>query len=152
MGTGTIRLVPTGKRPSLTLSAAAETPQDVRKFVNSIGTHLAVVSGEHLALQAKGDVSELRDKRRHARGARRVRITRRLRALDRLLAARPMPSQIVLGPRPGAPKPKRWADRVVDALPGAFPARPSPVLAGLAGLALAGSLVALTLWLRGRRD
>jgi len=39
-------------------------------------------------------------------------------------------------------RPRRWADRVARSLPGAFPARPSPVWAAIAG-ALVGAALAL---------
>ncbi|MEA2307739.1 MAG: hypothetical protein QOI65_25, partial [Thermoleophilaceae bacterium] len=41
----------------------------------------------------------------------------------------------------GPPELKHWPDRVADALPGSFPARPNALLA-----ALVGGLLALTLW------
>ncbi len=47
-------------------------------------------------------------------------------------------------------RPERWADRVARDMPGAFPARPSPVWAALAG-ALVGVALAAAAGLLGRR-
>jgi hypothetical protein len=72
-----------------------------------------------------------------------------LRALEALETT--LTPAIGVGARATPPRLERWADRLVDALPGDFPGRPGPVWAGIAGLILAITLWGLGLALRPPR-
>jgi hypothetical protein len=146
----TVRLRPTRTRPSITMSASADTPRRVRDFVNILGTRLAETSARQVQQRSRGRATRLRRRLRNPElpaNSRRL-VRRDLARVERLLQENP--AQIVLGPRPGAPRPKRWADRLVDELPGSFPTRPSPFVAGLAGLAVAVALGIILLLVRRR--
>jgi hypothetical protein len=84
------------------------------------------------------------------RGPLRRRLDRRI---ERLEALGPLPPARILPDAPGEiPEPPRWADRVVDSLPGEFPGRPSPFWAAFAGLIVAATLWGIVFVLGGRRE
>jgi hypothetical protein len=132
----------TGRPGRLVLSLAAGTPARATDLVNALGPQVAGASRRQLGRQAGADAGRLRarlDAGGPSTRARR-RLRRELRAAERL---RDEPvERIVLGQPATVPQIRGWADKVADAMPGAFRGRPSPVWAGLAGL-----LVAATLWL-----
>jgi hypothetical protein len=125
----------------------AETPARAQELVNALGPQLANATRRQLAQQARADETKLRGELRsrtlsaHDARLRRRQLRRAVRAVR--LGPEP-PERIVLGAPAGRPPIRGFADKLADSLPGAFPARRSPVWAGLAGL-----LVAATLWLIG---
>jgi len=77
----------------------------------------------------------------------RVRLVSRVRSIRRYLRE---PRARFGASRQTVEQPARWADRVVAALPGPFPQRPSPLWAALTGM-IAGGLLASIAALAGRR-
>jgi hypothetical protein len=126
---------------TIAMSVEAETPRAAQAFVNGLAPQIAGATSRLLGLRAARDLERARERladaeqpspeRRFLRGR-----IRRLATFGEFPPARALP---------GAPAPtpafERWADRVVDDLPGDFRVRPSPLWAALAGL-----LVAATLW------
>ena len=133
-----VEVTRTGRR-KVTLSASAGTPFRARRFVNTLSRQLAVATVRELGTRATRDLREARTtlRRRSRTKAERKLLRRRLPAITRLSRA-PVP-RFALGAPASTPKLDRWADRLVDGLPGSVPARPSPVWAGLAGLLLAAT-------------
>jgi hypothetical protein len=137
----TIRRGPGSDR--LTVTAEADKPEKAQRFVNGLAPQIAGATRRQLGLVVQQDVDRLRVRLgRGASGAAERSIRRRLR---RLVGYGEFPPPRVL-PGANAPRPRieRWADRLVDDLPGDFRARPDPAWAALAGL-----LVAATLWAIG---
>ncbi|HEX2087973.1 MAG TPA: hypothetical protein VHF89_19960, partial [Solirubrobacteraceae bacterium] len=130
-----------GPRPTtVTISVSADTPQAARRFINVLVPQLAGATQREVVRVALEDVEGLRARLRDARSGReRARLRRRLRRLESVL--RVVPGRVLFDPPAGLPRLESWADRLVDDLPGDFPARPDPAWAALAGL-----LVAVTLW------
>lgn len=142
---GDVTLTPQ-KRGPFALRGKGGTPEEARAFVDALGSQLAVASRRALSIKARAAVLTSDDAFRRAdSSAERRRLQLKVIRLQRLAAA--PPPRIVLGERPKAPKLERAADKLVDRLPGSFPGRPSPILAGLAGLLLAVALWAVTLML-----
>ncbi len=127
-----------GRTMELTVRAA--TPDKARVAIDVLGPQLEVATRRQLVLVATSDSERVRERLR-TRSSRDARLRRRarLRRLASILEA--PPTRMLLGAaRPLSP-PDRWADRLVDDLPGEFAARPNPAWAALSGL-----LVAVTLW------
>jgi hypothetical protein len=135
-----------GPEPAtLTVTVRAQTPERAQAFVNALGPQIAGATKRQLARVVTQDAATLRERllgtslsvgeRRTLRGR-----LRRLEGNPKLQEPR-----VLLGPPAPMPPLERWADRVVDDLPGAFFARPN-----LAWAALAGLLVAAALWASSR--
>jgi len=126
---------------TLFVTATADDPAAAQRFVNELGPQIANATARQLSAdagqEADGIRSQLSSRRlpADARGA----LRQRLLALERLGPA--PPPRAIPGTRAPLPTLERWADRVADALPGDLPAR-----ANLAWTALAGLLIATTLW------
>jgi hypothetical protein len=135
-------------RPFVRVSSAAGTPARAENLLTQVVRQLDALSAAELTRRARGvlratqatltdpllDVTERDRLERRARSVRRY-----LRAPRGRFGAGPVRVQ----------QPTRWADRVVDALPGPFPQRPDPLWAALVGLLVGGSAVATTaLWKR----
>ena len=127
----------------LMVTVKADSPRDAQLFINGLAPQIAGATQRQLGRQASRDLERARrslpgmpvgERRRMLRGR-----IRRLASFGEFPPARVLP---------GAPAPlpalDRWADRLVADLPGDFRSRPSPAWAALAGL-----LVAATLWLIG---
>jgi hypothetical protein len=127
----------------VTLTVKAGTPEDAQRIANAVAPQIAGATSRRLGRRADRDQARLRERFLTLDpGPERLRVRRRLR---RLAQFGEFPPPRVL-PGAAAPRPSmdRWADRVVDDLPGDFRERPSPWWAALAGL-----LVAVTLWAIG---
>jgi hypothetical protein len=125
---------------TLVLTITADTPEKAQRIVNQLGPQIGGATSRQLARDTDKAIGKLQDRlRTRLSSSERTAARRDLRRLERL---QPLPPARLLFGRP-APLPKmdRWADRVVDDLPGDFSGRPSPAAAALAGL-----LVALILW------
>jgi hypothetical protein len=125
---------------TLVVSVTAATAVNAQRFVNALAPQIAVATQRQLGRQASQDATKDRTRLRTGLPRREQRTLRR--RLRRLAQFGEFPPTRVLPGRPASPpRLDRWADRLVDDLPGDFPSRPNPVLAALAGL-----LVAATLW------
>lgn len=134
-----IVLEPGGR--ALRVTVTLDSPGHARTFVNALGPQLAGASSRQLYRRWQLDARAIRDALRgRVRARERAALKRRLAAITKL--GRVPPTRAVVGPRAGSPHLDSWADRFVDAMPGGFVERSSPLAAGLAGL-----LVALVLWL-----
>jgi hypothetical protein len=139
-----VRIRPYPPRRTLIVTVTAGTPALARDFVNALGPQLAGASRRQIAVTTVRDAARIRAALQTARArrqpvARRRALARRLRAVERLVATQP--ARVLLGQAAAAPRLRRWADRVTDALPGSFPPRP-----GLGWVALAGLIVLAALW------
>jgi hypothetical protein len=132
---------PASTRTALVLTVAAETPESARTLVNVIAPQMANATRRQLTRVANKDAERLRARvlRTDLSTERRRTLRARLRRLEEL--GRVPPSRVRMGGDAPLPPISRWADRLVDDLPGGFARRPSPVWAALAGL-----LVAAALW------
>jgi hypothetical protein len=134
---------------AVAISAAASTPARATELLELVLLQADALSAAELEREAR----------------------RRLRATERELAAAPPGSaergalvreraqlRRYLGEPRGrfgalaitVERPERWADRLTRDLPGAFPARPSPIWAGLAGALVGAALAAAAGLLRPR--
>jgi hypothetical protein len=145
-----VRIRP-ASRPAraVSISVAAATPERARRLLRMVVLQIDAVSAAELerlarrrlrvaaaALAAPGlDPVEEQALALEARGLRRYLI--RARSRFGVLSRR-------------VERPERWADRFARSLPGAFPARPSPIWAGLVG-GLAGTALAAAAGLLRRR-
>jgi hypothetical protein len=131
-----------GSNP-IVLSVEAPTPERSRRFVNALAPQIAGATQRQLARGALRDAETVDERLLEApAGPDRRRLQGRSRRLERLLEA--PPTRVLPGAPAALPRIEGWADRLVDDLPGDFPARPSPAWAALAGL-----LVVATLWAIG---
>jgi hypothetical protein len=110
-----VHLRPTGQ--SVLVTVTAETPERARALAVALASALGNASVRAVVAEARAE------------------------GLDELAASPPF--GIAIGLRPAAPRPTRLADRAVDRLPGAFPPRPHPLVAGGVGLVLAAALFAV---------
>lgn len=124
----------------LRLTVRSSTPRRAQRLVNALVPQITGATQRQLATTVRTDIARARDRlrtelSRDERSAER----RRLRRLERLTPLPPTRAQ------PGSPAPRppfdRWADRLVNDLPGDFRGRPSPAWA-----AAAGFLLVTTLW------
>jgi hypothetical protein len=112
---GRVRLRPTGR--SVLMTVTAETPERARDLASALASALGNASVRATAASARAE------------------------GLDELAASPPF--GVAIGLRPPAPRPTHLADRTIDRLPGEFPPRPHPLVAGGIGLLLAGALFAV---------
>jgi hypothetical protein len=110
----------------VTVTVDAPTPSQARDFALRLADELAAATRRQLGEQALADTQRLGS--RHGAVRRWIGVTLRL-------AASPS-ARVSVGAPPATERPTGWADRLVDALPGDFPARPNPLWAGLAGVLL----------------
>jgi hypothetical protein len=131
-----------GQAP-LTVTVEADAPEKAQRFVNALGPQIAGATQRQLGRAVRRDIEQL-NVRLDSTAPSKERRALRAR-LGRLESFGEFPPPRVL-PGAQAPRPRieRWADRLVNDLPGNFRSRPSPVWAALAGL-----LVAAALWLIG---
>jgi hypothetical protein len=137
-----VSIVPVPAHRSLALIVHSPDREHASRFVNSLGPQIAGASARQLHRLGQADSVRIRARLRgHLAPAVRRALQRRLAAIGRLGALPPIRAQI--GPRAGVPS-LSWADRIADALPGPLPGRPSLLWSAVAGL-----LVAATLWAIG---
>ena len=122
------------------VTVAAGTPRRAQRLVNALAAQLAFADQRRLAGAADRDARRVRERLRSRPPLeQRSRLRRALRRLD---GFGPFPPPRVLpGARAPVPRLERWADRLVDDLPGDYRSRPNPAWAALSGL-----LVVATLW------
>lgn len=135
---GRIDVRPTER--SVFLSATANTPERARDLVNALAAAVANASIRDLRAQAQ---TELADVERRLRSpdlspAERDELTEKRTSLEQAVASNSF--GLVVGPRPEPPTPSGLVDRVVAAIPGPFPPKPSPFFAAVVGLVLAGAV------------
>jgi hypothetical protein len=127
----------------LTMGVEANAPAKAHRFINALAPQIAGATQRQLASLVARDLARAQARladeqpgpeRRFLRGR-----IRRLESFGEF-----PPSRVLPGAAAPRPRLERWADRLVADLPGDFRSRPSPVWA-----ALAGFLVAATLWLIG---
>jgi len=141
-----VRIDPGPHHGTMSIVATAAAPERARILDNAAGNQLAAGSSRQIrlifALQAiqlarmlqRGSVPPAQAPSARARLSQLVKI------------AHGASARIVLGPRAPTPPVMRWGDRLVAHLPGAFPPRPSPVVATTVGLVLGVSLWLAGLW------
>ena len=136
---------------SVLVSVSAETPERARRLAEALSVSLASASARTLAARAQERLEGARARLAAASvdAPDRPALASEVAELERL--ARTPPHQIAFGPPPTSPRPTRWVDRVIDALPGPFPANPSPAWAGAAGLLVGLLVCAVGLFYRERR-
>jgi hypothetical protein len=125
----------------MTPRSASLSPSDLEASVNRLVTDRAASFGTVVAADVFVDPERLADRVSAVptSGGVRVEVSGATPAeADRLAAAVVRTVRRAQNPRivvRSAPGPERLVDRVTDALPGKFPARPDPLWAGVAGLA-----------------
>lgn len=132
------------RRGTVLLAVSRTDPTRARELVEALGPQIAGATARQLAAQATQEAGLLRERIRDGRldSDERRTLGVRLRRVTRL--SRRLSIRVVLGPVAAPPEEESWADRVAAALPGETPERPDPLVAGIAGLFLAG-----TLWVIG---
>lgn len=129
-----------GSKPgTLTLSVESRSPEQAQAFTDALAPQIANATTRELARSASQDAKRLRGRLLRGRLSNRRRVKGRRRRLIELSGA--PTARVVLGAPSPSPPAQRWADRVVDDLPGEFSRRPNPVWVALAGL-----LVTAALW------
>jgi hypothetical protein len=130
---------------AFTLRVTQPSPEGARKVTDAVALQLAYASGRRVSSDATARAALLRKALTEpgVTEARRAKARRELVQL-RALVTNP-PNRFVASGRATEPRLTHWADRVADALPGAFPRRTSPFWSGVAGLALAVLLWAVCL-------
>jgi hypothetical protein len=123
-----------GGATTFVVKARGPTPEEARQLAAAFATDVAPLAGTAIRLVAFESLFHLRDalKEDGMTAAERQRIRGYNQALKRQ-GASIFAEQPALGPLTD----KRIGDRVLSALPGSTPARPSPVWAALAGIGLA---------------
>jgi hypothetical protein len=142
-----IAIRPGTKRGLLDLAVAARTPADAARYVNALEVQIVVASQRQLAHMAAGDARDTRAQLQEGppRAERRS-LRRRLRRLMSLTRVdETLPPRVLPGAKAPEPAITRWADQVVDDLPGSFHGRPSPIWSALAGLLVLAVLTAIAL-------
>lgn len=132
-------------RGRLTMTVKDGVPEDAQRFVNALAPQIAGATSRQLRRRVDRDVERLRERflgMSEEPSPERRRLRLRLRRLARF--GEFPPTRVLPGAPAETPPMDRWADQLVDDLPGDFRARPSPWWAALAGL-----LVAVTLWAIG---
>jgi hypothetical protein len=148
VGTGVARYedvtIKQGPRPfPMSVTVEANSPKKAQTFVNALAVQLNGATQRELVAAATKDAEGVRARLLDASNRKeRARLRPRVRRLERIRERQP--TRVLPGAPAGPPRMGQWADRVVDDLPGAFPPRPSPVWAALAGL-----FVGATLWCIG---
>ena len=142
-----VRISPKGDHALVSVSAG--TPARASALLDAVVRELANASANDLGGLARAALAPTRAQLAAAPPGQRAALQRRLRALQGILAK---PRQaLVAPPRPGPARPPRLADRIVDALPGPFAPRTSPVELALIGLVLAFVLsLVIVRWTRPR--
>jgi hypothetical protein len=135
----------------LVLTVTGRTPREAYDLVHGFAHQVSQASRRQLAAEVQQRLAILEPlDSTTGRGALRRRLDREVAELEDLGA---LPPARVIPDRPGAvPEPERAADKLVDALPGTFPGRPSPVWAGFAGLIVTATLWGIAFVLGRRRD
>lgn len=144
------------RRPmNFDLRATADTPARARDFANAL--RVAVFNASNRRSERLGaialmtlsrELSRLIDLRR-ARSPvtpTQRRLEQEIEELERNIKA--PKATFVFGPLAKAPEPRGFVDRVVDVLPGPFPAKPDPMWAAAAGFVLGLSLCLAVLMIR----
>lgn len=149
---GSAVLEPTEGGPgAFRIVAEGTTPERAVELARELGEQLGSFSSLDLIAAANRQAAAIHDALPDTRpgSPRRRRLTERLERLFPLRFEQP-PPRLALGAPPEPSEPEAWADSVVDALPGPFPPRPSPLWVGLAGVLL--TVAAWVLWpcARGR--
>jgi len=136
-------------RGAVSISTAAATPARAKELLRLTVLQIDARSARELERVARRRlrVSEATLAAAPAGSPEQTASARRVRGLRRYLA-QPRSRFGALAVR--VQRPERWADRVARSAPGSFPARPSPVWAGLAG-ALVGAALATAIALLSRR-
>jgi len=137
------------------MQATADTPARARDFANALRVAVFNASnrrserlGTTALLMLSRELSRLIDLRRARSPATPTqrRLEREIAELERDIKA--PKATFVFGPLAKAPEPRGFVDRVVDVLPGPFPAKPDPMWAAAAGFVLGLSLCLTVLMLR----
>ena len=139
----------TGVRGAMSISVSAATPARARELLRLVVLQVDALSARELERVAR---RRLRPTKKvlatvDAGAPRRAAAQRLIRGLRRYLE---QPRSRFGALTTHVERPAGWADRLASSAPGAFPARPSPIWAGLAG-ALAGAALAAALALLRRR-
>jgi uncharacterized protein involved in exopolysaccharide biosynthesis len=136
---------------SVLVSFSAETPERARRLAEALSASLASASARALRARAQRRLEAARARLAAASvdSPDRPALASEVAELEQLVRA--PPPQIAFGPPPTAPRPSRRIDRVIDALPGPFPASPSPAWAATVGFFVALLVCALGLFYRERR-
>jgi hypothetical protein len=134
-----VELGPGSGGRSVVVTTTGATPKQAHTLVNALAHQLSQATRRQLAAEVQRELATLRPlESAKGRGPLRRRLDDRIEELE---ALGPLPPARAVPARPApVPEPERWADRVVDALPGGFPGRPSPFWAAVAGLLLAATL------------
>lgn len=137
-------------RGAVALSAVAATPARARELLQLVLLQVDARSARELARQARRRLrsAEATVAATATGTPERLAAERRVRGLRRYLAQPRSRFGALTTIR--VERPERWADRLARAAPGAFPARPSPVWAGIAG-GLVGAALAAAIALLSRR-
>jgi len=147
------------RRPmNFDMQATADTPARARDFANALRVAVFNASNRRIERRAttalltlSRELSRLVDLRR-ARSPGTPTQRRLEREIEELEEAIKAPkATFVFGPLAKAPEPRGFVDRVVDILPGPFPAKPDPMWTAAAGFVLGLSLCLTVLMLRRPR-
>lgn len=133
--------IASGGRGSLRVTVRTAVHTRAPLMANALARQIAGATRRDLLAAIARDIATSRRKLRSGlyTPVERRRLSAAIRELQRLLPT--PPERVVLGPAPPPPRLTRIGDRLANAMPGAFPHRPDPAAAGLAGL-----LLAVTLW------
>jgi hypothetical protein len=131
---GHVRITPFADHALVTVWS--DTPERASVLLDALVRQLANASADDLYALATADLP-LTEARLAASPtpAERTALVRRVQLLQQIIAK--PPQALVAPPRPGPLRPPHAVDRVVNALPGAFPPRPALLDVVLVGLALA---------------
>ncbi len=138
-------------RGAVAIAAVAATPARARELLHLVLLQIDARSASELARHARRRLraAEAAAAATAAGTPERAVADRRVRGLRSYLAEPRSRFGALTAIR--VERPERWADRVARAAPGEFPARPSPVWAGIAGGLVGAGLAAAAGLLRRRR-